>query len=408
MRKTIVRATWIALIVLLLGASVAQAKAMYVKEAAKLYKSYALKSAVIAELTEGQQVDLLAVKKSWAKVKASGKVGFVKKSVLAKKPAQPGGGDQTPQDGETMYASQKIKLFKRHAADAKVVCAIPFAAKLTVYSRSGAWAKVAYGGKTGYVKKDKLVRDEPIDEEPNLPGEPDVPGEPNLPGEPDAPAEDGVTLKPGDAGEKVMKLQRRLKALDWFYGDIGGNYQALTTQAVKDFQEAAGLSATGIADAKTQKKLYASNAPKNVLDNNGKPASGRAVQADWWTSDIQNIFPRGKTATVTDVETGLTWQEYRAGGTNHADVQPKTAQDAALMNKAYGGTWSWNRRAIWVSIGGVKYAASMNGMPHGSGSIEDNNFDGHHCIHFTNSRTHGSNQIDARHPAAIQTAHNAG
>lgn len=45
---------------------------------------------------------------------------------------------------------------------------------------------------------------------------------------------------------------------------------------------------------------------------------------DWWKSSIQSIFPRGGTAIVTDVKTGITWKVYRGGGTNHADVQPKT------------------------------------------------------------------------------------
>ena len=46
----------------------------------------------------------------------------------------------------------------------------------------------------------------------------------------------------------------------------------------------------------------------------------------------------------------------------------------------------------------------MNCMPHGSGSITDNNFNGHHCIHFTNSRTHGSNKVCSLHQAAIKKA----
>jgi hypothetical protein len=43
-------------------------------------------------------------------------------------------------------------------------------------------------------------------------------------------------------------------------------------------------------------------------------------------------------------------------------------------------------------------------MPHGSGSIKNNNFDGHHCIHFTNSRGHSSNKVCSLHQAAIQKA----
>ena len=72
------------------------------------------------------------------------------------------------------------------------------------------------------------------------------------------------------------------------------------------------------------------------------------------------------------METGLTWRERRNGGTNHADCQPLTAADTAAMKKAYGGTWSWNRRAVFVTINGTNYAASINGMPHGGQSITDN------------------------------------
>lgn len=134
------------------------------------------------------------------------------------------------------------------------------------------------------------------------------------------------------------------------------------------------------------------------------PVHGYAREMDWWTSDIQTIFARGVIAQITDVETGLTWREKRYGGKNHADCQPLTAADTAMMKKAYGGKWSWDRRAVFVTIKGVNYAASINGMPHGDDSIKDNNFDGHHCIHFTNSRTHASNKVCPLHQAAIRKA----
>ncbi len=134
------------------------------------------------------------------------------------------------------------------------------------------------------------------------------------------------------------------------------------------------------------------------------PVHGSAREMDWWTSDIQTIFARGVIAQITDVETGLTWREKRYGGKNHADCQPLTAADTAVMKKAYGGKWSWDRRAVFVTINGVNYAASINGMPHGDGSIKDNDFDGHHCIHFTNSRTHASNKVCPLHQAAIKKA----
>ena len=87
-------------------------------------------------------------------------------------------------------------------------------------------------------------------------------------------------LEPGDTGEAVKKLQRRLKALEWFSGEIGGNYKTLTTQAVKDFQKAAGLPQTGVADSATQAALYAQDAPDNKLDNRGETAPGKSKR---WT-----------------------------------------------------------------------------------------------------------------------------
>lgn len=229
------------------------------------------------------------------------------------------------------------------------------------------------------------------------------------------------TYRYGDKGEAVKQIQTRLKALGYYSGIIGGNYKSLTRAAVKAFQKAAGLTADGICGKKTLPALFSDSAPAKSKtaksDTTAKsststksaatPAKGTAIPMDWWTSGIQKIFAKGTTATITDVATGLAWREQRRGGSNHADVQPLTAKDTAALKKAYGGSWSWKRRAIFVTINGVNYAASMNGMPHGGSSIKGNNFDGHHCIHFTNSRTHCSNKVCKNHQAAIKKAASA-
>lgn len=213
-------------------------------------------------------------------------------------------------------------------------------------------------------------------------------------------------LQFGDQGEDVKAIQRQLKALGYFTGNIGGNYLSLTEAAVKEFQLQAGLQVDGICDEATRDAMMKSTAPHKPAEQDaGKSEDGKhPVSMDWWKSDIQKIFAKGVTATITDVDTGLKWQEQRRGGTNHADVQPLTASDTAKLKKAYGGKWSWKRRAIIVTIGGKHYAASMNGMPHGGSSIKNNNFDGHHCIHFSNSRTHCSNKVCPNHQAAIKKA----
>jgi hypothetical protein len=48
-------------------------------------------------------------------------------------------------------------------------------------------------------------------------------------------------------------------------------------------------------------------------------------------------------------------------------------------------------------------AASMHGMPHGSGALP-NGFPGHFCIHFLGSSTHRSRNIDPSHQLMILKA----
>ena len=204
----------------------------------------------------------------------------------------------------------------------------------------------------------------------------------------------------GDTGEKVKKIQVRLKELGYFNGAIGGNYLDLTKTAIEDFQLNNGLHVDGTKlDLETYDRLMSYDALSAP-----KPPQKHAKEMDWWKSDIQKIFAKGTAALITDVETGLQWREERRGGTNHADVQPLTKEDTKKLKKAYGGKWAWTRRAIWVTINGVTYAASMNGMPHGGGAIKTNGFDGHHCIHFTNSRTHCSDKVCPNHQKMIKKA----
>lgn len=108
--------------------------------------------------------------------------------------------------------------------------------------------------------------------------------------------------------------------------------------------------------------------------------------------------------TVTDLETGLSFRAQRRAGSHHADVQPLTKSDTAIMKQIYGGTWSWKRRAILVLSDGPPIAASMHGMPHGGDGIPDNDFSGHFCIHFLGSSTHRSGQVDLAHQLMVHKA----
>lgn len=204
-----------------------------------------------------------------------------------------------------------------------------------------------------------------------------------------------VTIKKGSTGSAVKELQQRLKELGFLTGAVDGIFGDETEKAVMSFQETNGLVVDGIAGPKTFSAFDQAKIEYGV--------HGTAKLMDWWTSDIQTIFANGVTAIITDVETGISWKEKRFAGRNHADIQPCTKADTAKLKKVYGGHWSWARRAVFVTINGVNYAASIHGKPHG-GSNLNNGFPGHHCCHFLNSRTHGTDRIDENHQKMVRKA----
>lgn len=119
--------------------------------------------------------------------------------------------------------------------------------------------------------------------------------------------------------------------------------------------------------------------------------------------EVDKIFPMYATAKITDIYTGTSFNVQRREGSSHVDAQPLTADDTAIMKKIYGGRWSWERKGIIVEVQGFRIAASMHGMPHGSGKIDDNNFPGHFCIHFLGSTIH-SGGMDIQHHREILKA----
>lgn len=123
---------------------------------------------------------------------------------------------------------------------------------------------------------------------------------------------------------------------------------------------------------------------------------------DW--KEVKKIFSRYANATVIDVETGFEFKVQRRAGSQHADVQPLTADDTAVMKQIFDGQWSWRRRAVIIEVNGRRLAASMNGMPHGAGAIRGNEFPGHFCIHFRGSKVHTSGEADLAHQLMVWKA----
>ena len=69
------------------------------------------------------------------------------------------------------------------------------------------------------------------------------------------------TLKRGSSGQDVYMLQMRLRELGFYNGTVSGGYYGGTIEAVKAFQQAAGLKVDGIAGKQTQSALFAFSTP---------------------------------------------------------------------------------------------------------------------------------------------------
>ena len=140
----------------------------------------------------------------------------------------------------------------------------------------------------------------------------------------------------------------------------------------------------------------------SVTGPQGTQVQGHGELLNWeW---VRWYYPPGTVATVVDLYTGREFSIRRLGGSNHADSEPLTSQDTAILREVYGGQWSWNARPILLKVGNRIFAASMAGMPHGVQTIHNNSFQGHFCLYFYNARSHRANSIQPAHQANVLIA----
>ena len=311
--------------------------------------------------------------------------------------------------------TEALVLRKTASKSGKALQTLDRGDRMTILGVDGDWYKVRYGKYTGYVMASYVVvvGDLPTPAPTATPKATATPAPAQAASSSSsgssssvtvtaAPASTSVILRPGDTNGSVLTMQTSLKELGYYQGKLDGIYGTGTENAVRAFQKKAGLTVDGIAGPKTLGVLYGSNAP-SVSDQAASSSSGTKTESLDWFKDGNSAIPRGAVFTVKDVATGKTFQVRRWAGVSHCDSEPVSSADTATMKEIYGGSWSWTRRAILVSYNGHVYAGSMNGMPHGT-STQDNGFPGHFCIHFTGSKTHGTDRVDEDHQNAVQKA----
>lgn len=232
-----------------------------------------------------------------------------------------------------------------------------------------------------------------------------------------------TNLKVGATGDAVLRLQQALSNLRYTV-TINGTYDETTRAAVLAFQKRNGLAPDGIAGVNTQTKLYTGDCvtgdtalpdenQNGGTGNNGAsfgngPAKSQ-IKLQMWYTEIKPTIKSGQTVLVYEPRSGSSFRLRFYSLGRHADSEPLTAQDTAIMKAAWGGKFSWDEKPVYVLLpSGTWVLASMHCMPHLSGSIKDNDFDGHLCVHFPRTMEetirNGDTKNGVRHQKDIRKA----
>lgn len=298
--------------------------------------------------------------------------------------------------------ASSLNMRKSADSDSKVVGVLREGDKVTIKDSTGSWYKVSSGRKTGYVYKKYIKVGSSSDSSGSKDsGSKKSSGSKNS-GSKSSGNSDG-TCAQGDSGSAVKKVQQRLKKLGYYSGSVDGDYGNGTKTAVTKFQKRNGLTANGKVNSKTLAKLNSSSAKKATASDAGSGESGSTTERLNWFNGGSKKIPKGATFKVKDIKSGKVFTVKRWSGANHIDAEPASASDTKVLKSIYGH-WSWKRRPVLVKFNGHVFAGSMNGMPHGTQTIKGNNFDGHFCIHFYGSKTHGSKKVDAMHQSCVAEA----
>ncbi len=212
-----------------------------------------------------------------------------------------------------------------------------------------------------------------------------------------------TTIRMGYTGSRVSALQKALISLGYLKGSADGKFGKMTQAAVISFQKASRLTADGLAGRMTLTALESSlssgskaaaepePAPAASAAKSGDPSSGRTasgpsgnqVKLLHWYNDVKPTLKNGQTLAIYDPSSGQSWNLRIVSSGRHCDAEPRTAGDTANMLKAFGGENTWSQKAVYVKLpNGSWTIGATHSMPHLNGSIKDNNFDGHLCVHF--------------------------
>lgn len=222
---------------------------------------------------------------------------------------------------------------------------------------------------------------------------------------------DYSTISIGDRGSRVKTMQQALITLKYLSGKADGIFGQQTLKAVYTFQSRSGLRQDGLAGRKTLTALESAvssgstvsqassstqAAQSSSSSSASKPDASSAVTTAsvsapgissikllHWFNDVKPSLKNGDHLLIYDPSSGLSWTLNVLSRGRHCDCEPLTKADTDTMVQSFGGKNTWNQHGVYVKLpNGTWTVGSTHDMPHLSGSIKDNGFDGHLCVHF--------------------------
>ena len=198
-----------------------------------------------------------------------------------------------------------------------------------------------------------------------------------------------TTLRIDSTDSGVASMQQALIKLGYSL-KATGEFDVATHNAVVAFQQRNGLVISGIADGLTRTVIMSGQGKPYSTPVEALPAdAGRIVGPNkseiklmHWQNEIKGKVKAGQTFLIYDPQTGLSWNLVFYSLGRHADSQPVTWRDTQIMNRSFGST-SWTIHPVYVKLPTGEWTiATMHNRPHLYGSITNNGFGGHLCVHF--------------------------
>lgn len=218
----------------------------------------------------------------------------------------------------------------------------------------------------------------------------------------------GSSYTIGSTGSTVTYIQTALTALEYYDRQITGHYGRYTKDAVRAFQRDHNLTADGVCGATTLaaiQKAYSGSSSATTTYN------ATVYKLDWsyMKSNATALgIARGASIKLTDLTTGKSLNIHVQSTGNHIDAEPLTSADTTTLCEIYGvstpNAISYKRRPMMITTSAGQFLCSIYGQPHGAQDITNNGYEGQFCLHFVNSKTHGTNRVDEDHQNAINTA----